>query len=170
MFCVLASFVNTGNQPCFRSGLVQFICTMQCQQNTALTWTAGHHARWRWEPCLSCWPCNWLSPLGLSAVYPVGTNSATGGNMTVSYNGDHELHEMVHHNCITGYLPEGCQWFIHTPSIAFWHLPLNSVWFGYVTEGVLFISMQLSTNTVSAFWKVWVLVRLWKQPSTQACM
>ena len=105
VFCVLASFVNTGNQPCFRSGHVQFIRTMQCQQNTALTWTVGHHARWWWEPCPSCWLHNWLSPLGLSAVYPVGTNLATGGNMTVSYIGDHELHEMVHHNCITGYLP-----------------------------------------------------------------
>ena len=56
----------------------------------------------------------------------------------------------------------------HTPSIAFRHLPPNSARFGYATEGALFISAQLSTDAVSALRKVWVLVRLWKQPSAQA--
>ena len=56
----------------------------------------------------------------------------------------------------------------HTPSIAFRHLPLNSVRFSYATEGALFISAQLSTDAVSALRKVRVLIRLWKQPSAQA--
>ena len=45
----------------------------------------------------------------------------------------------------------------------------NSARFSYVTEGALFISTQLSSNAVSALRKVWVLIRLWKQPSAQAC-
>ena len=45
----------------------------------------------------------------------------------------------------------------HTRSIAFWHLPPNSVRFSYVTEGALFISAQLSTDAVSALRKVRVL-------------
>ena len=49
---------------------------------------------------------------------------------------------------------------LHTPSITFWHLPPNSARFSYATEGALFISVQLSTDTVSALWKVWVLIRL----------
>ena len=53
----------------------------------------------------------------------------------------------------------------HTPSVAFWHLPPNSARIGYATEGALFISAQLSTDAVSAFRKVWVLI--WKQPSAQ---
>ena len=61
----------------------------------------------------------------------------------------------------------------HTQSITFWHFPPNSARVAYATEGALFISMQLSTNVVSALWKVWVpkwqLIRLWKQPSAQAC-
>ena len=48
----------------------------------------------------------------------------------------------------------------HTPSTAFWHLPPNSARFGYATEGALFISMQLSTNAVSALQKFWVLICL----------
>ena len=48
----------------------------------------------------------------------------------------------------------------HTPSIAFRHLPPNSARFGYTTEGALFISMQLSSDTVSALRKVWVLIWL----------
>ena len=51
----------------------------------------------------------------------------------------------------------------HTPSVAFRHLPPNSARIGYVTEGALFISAQLSTDAVSALRKVWVLTRLWKQ-------
>ena len=39
--------------------------------------------------------------------------------------------------------------------------------FSYATEGVLFISAQLSTDAVSALRKVRVLIRLWKQPSAQ---
>ena len=53
-------------------------------------------------------------------------------------------------------------------SIAFRHLPPNSARFGYATEGALFISAQLSTDAVSALRKIWVLIRLWKQPSAQA--
>ena len=50
------------------------------------------------------------------------------------------------------------------------HLPPNSARIGYATEGALFVSMQLSANTVSALSKVWVLIRLWKQHSVQAHM
>ena len=42
---------------------------------------------------------------------------------------------------------------VHTPSIAFRHLPPESA-----TEGALFISAQLSTDAVSALRKVWVLI------------
>ena len=48
----------------------------------------------------------------------------------------------------------------HSPSIAFQHLPPNSARFSYATEGALFISTQLSTDTVSALRKAWVLIRL----------
>ena len=48
----------------------------------------------------------------------------------------------------------------HTLSIAFQHLPPNSARFGYTAEGVFFISAQLSSNTVSALWKVRVLIWL----------
>ena len=56
----------------------------------------------------------------------------------------------------------------HAPRIAFRHLPPNSARFSYATEGALFISAQLSSDAVSALRKVWVLIRLWKQPSAQA--
>ena len=46
----------------------------------------------------------------------------------------------------------------HTPSIAFRHLPPNSARFVYATEGALFISAQLSTVSVNALLKVWVLI------------
>ena len=46
----------------------------------------------------------------------------------------------------------------HTPSIAFRHLPPNSARFGYATEGTLFISVQLSSDAVSALRKVPVLI------------
>ena len=49
---------------------------------------------------------------------------------------------------------------VHTPSIAFRHLPPNSARFGYVTEGALFISAQLSGDAVSALRKVRVLIWL----------
>ena len=55
-----------------------------------------------------------------------------------------------------------------TPSIAFRHPPPNSARFSYATEGTLFISAQLSTDAVSALRKVWVLIRLWKQPNAKA--
>ena len=45
----------------------------------------------------------------------------------------------------------------HTLSIAFWHLPPNSARFSYTTEGVLFISAQLSSDMVSALRKVLAL-------------
>ena len=45
----------------------------------------------------------------------------------------------------------------HTPSIAFRHFRPNSARFSYATEGALFISMQLSSNVVSALQKVQVL-------------
>ena len=68
-----------------------------------------------------------------------------------------------------------CRWRVtakhapyHTPSIAFRHLPPNSARFSYATEGALFISAQLSTDADSALRKVWVLIRMWKQPSAQA--
>ena len=56
----------------------------------------------------------------------------------------------------------------HTPSIAFGHIPPNSARFSYATEGALFIAAQLSSDPVSALRKIWVLIRLWKQPSAQA--
>ena len=42
---------------------------------------------------------------------------------------------------------------VHTPTIAFRHLPPNSARFGCATEGA-----QLSTDAVSALRKVWVLI------------
>ena len=48
---------------------------------------------------------------------------------------------------------------LHTPSIAFRHLPPNSARFSFATEGELFISVQLSTDAVSALRKVWVLIK-----------
>ena len=47
------------------------------------------------------------------------------------------------------------------------HLLPHSARFGYATEGALFISAQLSTDVVSALWKVQVLIWLCKQPSAQ---
>ena len=49
---------------------------------------------------------------------------------------------------------------LHTLSIAFPHPPPNSARFSYATEGVRFISMQQSTNAVSALQKFWVLIWL----------
>ena len=43
---------------------------------------------------------------------------------------------------------------------AFRHLPPNSARFSYATEGVLFISAQLSSDAVSALRKVRVLIWL----------
>ena len=48
----------------------------------------------------------------------------------------------------------------HTLSTAFRHLPPNSARFSYATEGALFISAQLSSDTVSALRKVRVLMWL----------
>ena len=56
----------------------------------------------------------------------------------------------------------------HDPGITFQHLHPNSARIPHATEGELFISSQLSTNAVSALQKVWVLIRLSKQHSTQA--
>ena len=49
---------------------------------------------------------------------------------------------------------------LHTPIIAFRHLPPNSAKFSYATEVALFISAQLSTDAVSALRKVRVLITL----------
>ena len=57
---------------------------------------------------------------------------------------------------------EQTQNWLHTPSIAFRHLPPNSARFGYATKGALSISVQLSTDAASTLWKVWVLIWLWK--------
>ena len=46
----------------------------------------------------------------------------------------------------------------HIPSTAFRHLPPHSVRFSYATEGALFISALLSTDTVSVLRKVRVLI------------
>ena len=61
----------------------------------------------------------------------------------------------------------------HTPCIVFRHLPQGSATArtGYTTEGALFISVQLSTDAVSALQKVWVpilVIGLWQQYSIQA--
>ena len=56
---------------------------------------------------------------------------------------------------LTAETGQGCG---HTPSIAFQHLPPNSDKFVYATEGALYISVQLSTDAVSALRKVWVLI------------
>ena len=45
---------------------------------------------------------------------------------------------------------DGQHSLVHTPSIAFRHLPPNSAGFSYATEGALFISAHLSTDAVSA--------------------
>ena len=57
---------------------------------------------------------------------------------------------------------------LHTPSIAFRHLPPDSSRTGYATERALFISARLSTDAVSALRKVWVPKRLWKQHNAEA--
>ena len=69
------------------------------------------------------------------------------------------------HVCVCVYLGG---WVRHTPSTTFRHLPPNSAWIGYATEGALFISTHLSTDAVNTLQKVWVLIRLWKQPSAKA--
>ena len=57
---------------------------------------------------------------------------------------------------------------VHTPNIAFRHLPPNSARTGYTTEGTLFISTQLPTDAVSVLQKVWVQIRLWEQHTVEA--
>ena len=56
----------------------------------------------------------------------------------------------------------------HSPSIAFRHLPPNSARFGYVTEGALFISAQLSTADGIRQRPPEGLATHKKQPSAQA--
>ena len=56
----------------------------------------------------------------------------------------------------------------HTPSLAFRHLPPNSARSGYVTEGALFISVQLPADAVRELRKVQVVVRLGKQRNVEA--
>ena len=47
----------------------------------------------------------------------------------------------------------------HTTSLDFWHLPPNSAWTGYATEGDS-SSLQLSTDAVSTLRKVGILMSL----------
>ena len=80
--------------------------------------------------------------------------------------------EGAHHTSSSG-TSKLCQnWLRHwrgTPQIRL-PAPPNSPRTGYATEGArTFISAQLSTDTVSVLRKVWVLIRLWKQRSVQAC-
>ena len=56
----------------------------------------------------------------------------------------------------------------HTGMWKDFHQKLPDLVTSLMTEGALFISMQLSTDVASALRKVWVQIRLWKQPSTQA--
>ena len=72
------------------------------------------------------------------------------------------------HNPLHAHLLALSHIYTHTPSTTFRHLPPNSARFSNAEEGALFISMQLSTDAVSALRKVWVLIRLWKQPSALA--
>ena len=46
---------------------------------------------------------------------------------------------------------------VHTLSIAFQYLLLNSARIGHATQVALFISVQLSSDAVSALQEVWVL-------------
>ena len=48
----------------------------------------------------------------------------------------------------------------HTLSIAFRYLPPNSARFSYATDGALFISAQLSSDSISALRKIRVLIWL----------
>ena len=60
---------------------------------------------------------------------------------------------------------------VHTPSIAFRHPPPNSARFSYATEGVLFISAQLSSVAViSALRKVQITVEATLRQSTHVNM
>ena len=51
----------------------------------------------------------------------------------------------------------------HTAGRVFQHIAPDSDRIGYAAERALFISAQLSTDAVSVFRKVLVLIRLWKQ-------
>ena len=59
--------------------------------------------------------------------------------------------------CTTPLLRRRSLWTPHSEH-RFRHLPPNSARFSYATEGVLFISAQLSSDAVSALRKVWVLI------------
>ena len=55
-------------------------------------------------------------------------------------------------------MPENEAWGVEacrTLSITFQHRPPNSARTGYTTKAALFVSVQLSTDTVSAIRKVW---------------
>ena len=69
--------------------------------------------------------------------------------------GIHMIHICVY---IYGHNNQPTHTNTHTPSIAFQHPPPNSARFSYATEGVLFISAQMSSDAVSALRKVWVLI------------
>ena len=106
--------------------------------------------------------CVWIGGEGGSGLKVC----VSGGTWEIPYNGVWVLSREYASSCSVCECVIMCAW--HTPSITFRHLPLNSARFGYATEGALFNSVQLSTDAVSALGKVWVLVRLWKQPSAQA--
>ena len=63
-------------------------------------------------------------------------------------------------SCLSVTKTESGAWLglIHTPSTAFRHLTPNSARFSYATEGAFFISVQLSSDAVSALRKVPVLI------------
>ena len=106
--------------------------------------------------------CVWIGGEGGSALKVCVSE----GTWEIPYNGVWVLSREYTSSCSVYECVSMCA--CHTPSVAFRHLPPNSARFGYITEGALFISAQLSTDAVSALRKVWVLVRLWKQPSAQA--
>ena len=114
--------------------------------------------------CVYVWEyvCVWIGGEGGSGLKVCVSE----GTWDIPYNGVWALSREYASSCSVYECVSMCA--CHTPSIAFRHLPPNSARFGYATEGALFISAQLSTDAVSALRKVWVQVRLWKQPSAQA--
>ena len=69
-----------------------------------------------------------------------------------------DVHERVVKGVTELVTIKGGHLYAHTPSTAFRPLPPDSARFSYATEGVLFISAQLSSDAVSALRKVSVLI------------
>ena len=128
--------------------------TLACMQASlphAQTWIARTHSQTHKHICMH---------IGISSMCIETPIHGYGHKKT---HADKHNHKPTHkHICMHVGIP------LHTASTAFWHLPPNSAKFSYATEGALFISAQLSTDTVSALRKVQVLIWLWNQPSTQA--